>query len=85
MTRFWDTLKTLDPSKMLLVIFGGEISPFCGKKVLQYFVTIFKKKIFHEKNENLFKKITKNHHSYLQYEKVFKILYFHILNITKFG
>jgi hypothetical protein len=30
-------------------------------------------------------KITKIFHNYLQYEKVFDILYFHILNIVKFG
>jgi len=30
-------------------------------------------------------KVFKNHNNCLQYEKVFKVLYFHILNITKFS
>jgi hypothetical protein len=30
-------------------------------------------------------KVLKNHHNCLQYDKVFNILYFHILNIAKFS
>jgi hypothetical protein len=29
-------------------------------------------------------KVLKNHHNCLQYEKVFKVLYFHILNLAKY-
>ncbi len=64
-----------------------EFSPF-WKNVFHFFVSnsiVFWKN--HKKNTNFifFKKVVENHHNYLQYEKVCKILCLHILNITKFG
>jgi hypothetical protein len=63
--------------------FGGEFSPF-GKKYYgkrKENVKNFPLK----KNCHFQKKDWKNLHNCLQFERVLKIVYFHILNIVKFG
>jgi hypothetical protein len=57
--------------------FCGKISPFCKNNLeKEYFVTI---SYFLKKTPK-----KKKNHNCLQYQKVLKIFYFHILNISKF-
>ncbi len=48
------------------------------------FPVFFKEKKFLEKKKKNPKKIARNHHYRLKYERVLEILYFHILNIANF-
>jgi hypothetical protein len=56
---------------------------FCLWRIFSILGKIFSNKFCHKFT---FKKIIpKNCHNCLQYERVLKIVYFHILNIAKFG
>jgi len=63
-----------------------QVFPILQKNIFkkQYYVInfMFKKIVKKQKKINF---LFKTHHNCLQYERVLKILYFHVLNIAKFG